>query len=186
VPCRLVTSLDADHQEHVAAARVGEPLQVLREVAGELLGDTPCVFARVCFVAANTRRRLPPTMNDITTGWDETLTIADGRTRADVTARATQAFDWANECRARYTSILDLTKRAGAVSQAAAWASILEHMDAEGADVFSRDEYNAVKTPLRDRLLAPLHAPGNFVRSWKFLMSSRPVAWYEPPREARS
>ena len=61
---------------------------------------------------------------------DEVLAIADGLPRAEVEQRARQAFESANEIRARYRGLPDVGKRAAAVSRARTWAKILRHMDA--------------------------------------------------------
>jgi hypothetical protein len=67
---------------------------------------------------------------------DEVLTIADGLPRAEVEQRARQAFESANEIRARYRSWMDAGKRSGAVRRARIWAEILQHMDATGEPEF--------------------------------------------------
>jgi hypothetical protein len=66
----------------------------------------------------------------------EALVIAEGLPQAEVEQRARQAFEAANEIRARYRSLLDAEKRAGAVGRARAWAEILHHMDATGEPEF--------------------------------------------------
>ncbi len=66
----------------------------------------------------------------------EVLSIADGLPRAEVEQRARQAFESANEIRARYRGLPDTGKRAAAASRARTWAQILRHMDATGEPEF--------------------------------------------------
>jgi len=61
---------------------------------------------------------------------NEALAIADGLPRAEVERRARQAFQSANDIRARYRGLPDAGKRTAAVSRARTWAEILHHMDA--------------------------------------------------------
>lgn len=67
---------------------------------------------------------------------NEALVIADGLPRAEAERRARQAFQSANEIRARYRGLPDAGKRAAAVSRARTWAEILQHMDATGETEF--------------------------------------------------
>jgi hypothetical protein len=60
---------------------------------------------------------------------DEALAIANGLPRGEIDRRAWQAFQSANDIRARYRGLPDAAKRAAAVSRARTWAEILHHMD---------------------------------------------------------
>lgn len=67
---------------------------------------------------------------------DEALAIAVGLARAEVEQRARQAFQSANDIRARHRGLPDAGKRAAAASRARTWAEILRHMDATGEPEF--------------------------------------------------
>jgi hypothetical protein len=60
---------------------------------------------------------------------DEALAIAGGLARAGVERRAQQAFQSANDIRARHRGLPDAGKRAAAASRTRTWAEILRHMD---------------------------------------------------------
>jgi hypothetical protein len=67
---------------------------------------------------------------------DEALAIAGGLARAEVEQRARQAFQSANDIRARCRGLPDAGKRAAAASRARTWVEILRHMDATGEPEF--------------------------------------------------
>jgi hypothetical protein len=66
----------------------------------------------------------------------EAITIAAGLSRAEVEQRARNAFESANDIRARLRGLPDTAKRAQAVSRARTWADILHHMDTTGETEF--------------------------------------------------
>jgi hypothetical protein len=112
----------------------------------------------------------------------EVRAIADGLSREAIDQRARQAFDWANECRARYQSILDVSKRSVAVRKAFAWAEILDWLDETGETAFSDAEFGERQGPSRGQAAAGwlklFWFPG-WVRAWRVIFGTEPIVFYE-------
>jgi hypothetical protein len=126
---------------------------------------------------------------------DEVFSIAEDRSREDCFRRARQAFDFANERRARFTSILDTPKRLDAVTQAVYWAEIAWFLDVTAAEAFTMAGYEEETAPcgcLWHRASAPLrHALGFLnLRGWYASLSAafgtKPIEFYELPDTAQA
>jgi hypothetical protein len=117
--------------------------------------------------------------------YDEGFAIAEGLERLEIERRARRAFGYANECRARYVSGPDLTKRAAAIQAALAWRNTLRYLDATGAHAFWKADYDAWKRTLRQRLrtvTAPID-PFRWHLVFKFNGGAQPVEFYPLPEE---
>jgi hypothetical protein len=67
--------------------------------------------------------------------------IAEGLNRREIVIAARQAFDYANECRAKYSMISEnVVTRQGAILVATQWAKVLAHMDATGTAIYRHTE----------------------------------------------
>lgn len=117
----------------------------------------------------------------------QVLAIADDLGATEIRQRAAQAFSWANECRARYTSVLDTDKRGRAIAQAESWARVLCYLDRSGRDVFRLGEYREYEEGPGARGHWWKWVPWAFnlpawVRSWKEVFGTAPIEFYKPPR----
>lgn len=118
---------------------------------------------------------------------DGVLYIADGLSRRGVENRAQLAMAWANDIRGRYTSVLDLEKRARMTLQAYAWASILYFLDDTGDQVFSAEAFrrwedgddDGVLARIRECILSPLRLWG-VIEVLRMLIGKKPWPFYEP------
>ncbi len=81
----------------------------------------------------------------------EALAIATGLPRAQIDQRAQQAFDSANDTRARLRGLPDTAKRAHATARARTWADILRHMDQTGEGEFCGHPCDNTPPPARER-----------------------------------
>jgi len=123
---------------------------------------------------------------------EEALAIAEGLPRAEVERRARQAFESANEIRARYRSLLDAERRAGAVSRARTWAEILRHMDATGEPEFCGCLSDDVPPIVVRAIWAAwdwlagatrwLNVPA-VIQSFHDIAGASPIIFYEPPEQ---
>lgn len=123
---------------------------------------------------------------------DEVLAIAEGLRRAEVERRARQAFESANEIRARYRGLPDAGKRAAAVSRARTWAKILRHMDATGHAEFCGSLDDGTPPAIVWAVWAVcdwlalvtvwLNVPA-VVRVFRDLLGAEPVTFYQWPPE---
>lgn len=71
---------------------------------------------------------------------EEVLSVAEGRSRAEIRVRAAQAFDHCREMFRRYPDIISTEKRAGAYFRAMSWEEILEFLDWAELDVFREED----------------------------------------------
>lgn len=111
------------------------------------------------------------------------LAIADGLPHDQVRQRAYQAFTWANECRARYTSLLDVTKRSSAATRALTWANILRYLDESAAEStcsdFTRDEFLAWQHGGHWWDLLNVFAIASTIAlAMRALFGTKPIIWY--------
>jgi hypothetical protein len=125
---------------------------------------------------------------------DEVLAIAEGLPRAQVEQRARQAFESANEIRARYRGLPDVGKRAAAVSRARTWAKVLLHMDAMGHEEFCGFLDDGTPPAIVRAVWAAwdwlalatcwLNLPA-VVQAFRYLLGAEPVTFYQwPPEES--
>jgi hypothetical protein len=123
---------------------------------------------------------------------DEAFAIAEGLSRAEVEQRARQAFESANEIRARYRGLPDAGKRAAAVNRARAWAEILWHMDATEEPEFCGCLGDDIPPAIVRAIWAAwdwlmrvtwwLHVPAG-VQAFRDILGAEPIAFYEWPDE---
>jgi hypothetical protein len=126
----------------------------------------------------------------VSTAVDEALAIAEGLSRTEVERRARQAFESANEIRARYRGLPDAGKRAAAVSRARTWAEILRHMDAteemEFCGCLGDDTPPAIVRAVWTawdwlaRVTWWLHLPAG-VRAFRDILGAEPIDFYQWP-----
>jgi hypothetical protein len=120
--------------------------------------------------------------SDLSEAAAEVWSIADGLSREVIEQRARQAFGWANECRERYQSILDASKRGIALRKAFAWAEILKWMDSTGDPVFSAEEFGERPGPSLAASAAgwlQFFWPPAWARACGIIFGSDPIVFYE-------
>jgi hypothetical protein len=120
----------------------------------------------------------------------EAITIAIGLSRAEIEQRARNAFDSANDIRARLRALPGTAKRAQAVTRARVWAEILQHMDTTGEPEFCRCPHDGMP-PIVVRAvwiawdwLARMAWPLNvaaLTRGFRDLLGAEPITFYQWP-----
>jgi hypothetical protein len=120
----------------------------------------------------------------------EAITIATGLSRAEIERRARNAFESANEIRARLRGLPDTAKRAQAVSRARTWAEILQHMDATGETEFCGCPHDDTPPAVVRAVwiawdwLAGLVWPLNvaaLIRGFRDVLGAEPITFYQWP-----
>jgi hypothetical protein len=120
----------------------------------------------------------------------EAVTIATGLPRAEIDQRARQAFDSANDTRARLRGLPDIAKRAHATARARTWADILRHMDQTGEDQFCGHPCDTTPPAIARAAwitwdwLADVLWPLNIAaiaRAASDVFGARPITYYKPP-----
>jgi hypothetical protein len=121
----------------------------------------------------------------------EALAIATGLPRAEIDQRAQQAFDSANDTRARLRGLPDTAKRAHATARARTWAGILRHMDQTGEGQFCGHPCDTTPPAIARAAwitwdwLASVLWPLNIAaiaRAARDVLGARPITYYKPPR----
>jgi hypothetical protein len=123
----------------------------------------------------------------------EAITIATGLSRAEIEQRARNAFESANDIRARLRGLPDTAKRAHAVSRARTWADILQHMDATGEPEFSGCMHDHTPPAVVRAVwiawdwlagVACLLNVAALVRGFRDLLGANPITFYQWPEPA--
>lgn len=111
---------------------------------------------------------------------------ADGLSAEDCRKRAAVAFEWANECRAKYPGLLNTPRRERAIAAAAAWVSILRFIDYHNMQAFTMDEYLTLSGPPRKRSWLPSFLDFPVIISGiRDALGTSPRPWYEGPLPGR-
>jgi hypothetical protein len=121
----------------------------------------------------------------------EAVTIAAGLPRAEIDQRARQAFDSANDIRARQRGLPDTAKRAHSTARARTWADILRHMDQAGEGEFCGHLCDNTPPAIARAawiawdwlagVLWPLNIAA-IARAAGDVLGARPITYYKPPR----
>jgi hypothetical protein len=120
----------------------------------------------------------------------EAITIATGLSRAEIEQRARNAFESANDIRARLRGLPDTAKRAQAVTRARTWAEIIQHMDTTGEPEFCGCPHDGIPPAVVRAVwivwdwLASMAWPLNvaaLVRGFRDLLGSEPITFYQWP-----
>jgi hypothetical protein len=122
----------------------------------------------------------------------EAITIATGLSRAEIEQRARNAFESANDIRARLRGLPDTAKRAQAVTRARTWAEIIQHMDTTGEPEFCGCPHDGIPPAVVRAVwiawdwLAGMAWPLNVValaRGLRDLLGAEPITFYQWPEQ---
>ena len=98
---------------------------------------------------------------------------ADGLSAEDCRKRAAVAFEWANECRAKYPGLLNTPRRERAI-------------DYHNMQAFTMDEYLTLSGPPRKRSWLPSFLDFPVIISGiRDALGTSPRPWYEGPLPGR-